>query len=436
VDQEQFRTEAVFDRVETTGTVWLGLTVGCARCHSHKYDQISHQEYYQLFAFFNNADEAVADVPIENRVESVSEPMMQVRVLSERTSHLRPTHLLHRGEFLQPIEEVVPSTLRILPAIVPRDAKHVADRLDLARWIVSADNPLTPRVAANDLWTHLFGRGLVRTNNDFGVRADRPTHPELLDWLAAEYVSKGWSRKAMIKLIVMSGAYRQSSDHRRELADIDPDNRWLYRQNRLRVEGEVIRDISLEAGGLLCEKVGGPSVFPPMPPEVAALSYAGNFKWETSPGYDRYRRGMYTFFKRTAPDPNLTTFDCPTANLTCVARERSITPLQALTTLNNEVFVEAAQGLARRVVNKPDMTTADRLQVAWEMCTCRRPNATEAETFLGMWTAYREYYQQHPDDAHAIVGDSMPDETTVADFAAWVATARMLLNLDEFLTRG
>src|SRR6185437_3611092 len=263
-------------------------------------------------------------------------PELAVRVIAQRSENPRKTFVLKRGEFLEPIVEMeaAPAGFATLPPLKPRAAGGVADRLDLGRWLVASDNPLTPRVAVNHAWRLLFGAGIVRTASDFGVRGEGPTHPELLDWLAAEFIGQGseaasgsrfppsaaWSRKSLIKRIVMSATYRQASRHRAELIEADPQNLWLARQNRLRAEGEIVRDISLDAAGLLSRKIGGPSVFPPLPPGIAELSYAGNFKWTASTGADRYRRGMYTFFKRTAPHPNLTTFDCPDANLTCVER--------------------------------------------------------------------------------------------------------------------
>ncbi|MEE3220715.1 MAG: DUF1549 and DUF1553 domain-containing protein, partial [Planctomycetota bacterium] len=335
-DQEQFRVEAVFDRVETTGIAWLGMTVGCARCHSHKYDQISQHEYYRLFAFFNSGAESNTNVPKGKDNGTAKQEMMSVRVISQRP---RKTHLLHRGDFLSPEGEVRPGTLATLHSFKSRLEEGPADRLDFSRWLVDSENPLTPRVTVNGVWKHLFGKGLVGTANDFGVRGEPPSHPRLLDWLAKTFTSQeggaAWSRKGLIKRIVMSASYRQSSHHRPALAETDPGNQLLYRQNRFRVEGEIVRDFYLTIGGLLSQKIGGPSVFPPMPPDIAALSYANNFKWNTSKGDDRYRRGMYTFFKRTAPHPNLTTFDCPDANTAKVKREISNTPLQSLALLNN-----------------------------------------------------------------------------------------------------
>ena len=228
------------------------------------------------------------------------------------------------------------------------------------------------------------GLPLVRTANDFGVRGDKPTHPELLDWLAASFAGKSeisnlksqmnWSRKSLIKLIVTSATYRQVSRHRPELVEVDPQNMLLARQNRLRVEAEIVRDISLDVAGLLSKKIGGPSVYPPLPAGIADLSYAGNFKWTTSTGEDRHRRGMYTFFKRTAPHPNLTTFDCPDANLTCVERRTSNTPLQALVTLNNESFLEASQAFAKRLLNRSATDDSTRLTQAFRLCVARAPS--------------------------------------------------------------
>jgi mono/diheme cytochrome c family protein len=491
VDAEQFRVEAVFDRAETTGAVWLGLTVGCARCHTHKYDAITHKEYYQLFAFFNNADEV--DLPLAASPEAVARhekqleqhqakvkeleaklataqqpaaqneptqdsdkvsqaelkehlaelkktapkpPTTPAPVIAQRTNDPRPTRVLRRGDFLQPTDPVSPGVLATLHPLRPRRSDAPPDRLDLAHWLVDPANPLTPRVAVNDIWLHLFGQGLVRTAEDFGVRGEKPTHPELLDWLADEYRRLGWSRKAMIKQIVMSATYRQASRHRPEVAERDAENRLLHRQNRFRVEGEIVRDVTLAASGLLSRKIGGPSVFPPMPADVAALSYANNFKWKTSDGEDRYRRGMYTFFKRTAPHPDLMTFDCPDSNGAVVKRSVSNSPLQALTTLNNEAFHEAAQALAKRVQqSKTTSSDAERLGYAFRLCVLREPSAEERASFANLLDRSRTWYGDNPEAAKKLVGRYQPDGVAPFEAAAWIATARVLLNMDEFLTR-
>jgi hypothetical protein len=323
--------------------------------------------------------------------------------------------------------------LAVLPPIRPRGG--AADRLDLARWLVDAGNPLVPRVMVNHLWMNLFGRGIVKTPGDFGVRGERPTHPELLDWLASELVRGGWSRKGMIRLIVSSAAYRQSSAGRPEALAADPTNDLFHRQNRFRVEGEIVRDLALSVGGLLSPKIGGPSVFPPLPPGIAELSYAGNFKWDASTGDDRYRRGMYTFFKRTAPHPSLTTFDCPDANTTCLERQTSNTPLQALVTMNNESFVECARGMARRLLAEGGLDDAGRLALGARWCIARPPTAEEVSSFAQLLASNRQWYFAHEKDAAAVFGSDLPKDVSTTELAAWVATARIMLNLDEFLTR-
>ncbi len=362
-------------------------------------------------------------------------PVMDVRVIGHRTNNPRKTNLLHRGDFLQPADEVVPAALGILPPV------KGSSRLDLARWLVSRNNPLTPRVTVNHFWNRLFGEGLVRTVADFGVRGEPPTHPELLDWLADEFIKQGWSRKKILKTIMMSATYRQSSvipaNLPPKVMEIDPKNALLWRQNRLRVDGEVVRDLHLAASGLLSAKIGGPSVFPPIPEGIDALSYAGNFKWTTSKGEDRYRRGMYTFFKRTAPHPDLTTFDCPDANTTNVKRTVSNTPLQALTTLNAEAFAEAAQALAKHVLTDASLKDdATRLARAFRFCVSRSPSAEELTSLQKLLTESRYTYQNGPaEEAKAAIGNHAVPNVPAPENASWVATARIVLNLDELITR-
>jgi hypothetical protein len=359
-------------------------------------------------------------------------PVMQSRVLAQRSESPRTSHVLERGDFLRPLGEVRPGTPAVLP---PLDCgARDANRLDFACWLVSPANPLTRRVMINQLWSGLFGRGLVRTPGDFGLRGQRPTHPELLDYLAQELVELGWSRKAMLREIVLSATYRQASRHRAELFETDPLNELFHRQNRYRVEAEIVRDLALAAAGLLADSVGGPSVYPPLPADIAELSYANNFKWTNSTGPDRYRRGMYTFFKRTAPHPNLTTFDSPDSNTSCLARQTSNTPLQALTTLNNEVFAEAAQVFARRVLSEHGDDRA-RLGRALRLCVIRNPAEDEIATFSELLSAARAWYASHAEDAKAAVGGYAVSDVAPAENAAWVATVRIMLNLDEFLTR-
>ncbi len=400
-----------------------------------------------------------------------SKPELTVRVLTQRTKDPRPTFVLRRGEFLEPLKEseIEPGSFATLGELKSRNVGQRPDRLDLANWLVSKENAITPRVTVNYVWRLLFGSGIVRTVNDFGVRGDMPTHPELLDWLGASFIGLksgdgrpgdgkaerviAWSRKSLIKLIVMSATYRQTSKVRSEFADLDPQNLLLARQNRMRVEGEIVRDISLHAAGLISRRIGGPSVFPSLPPGVAELSYAGNFKWTVSEGADRYRRGMYTFFKRTSPHPNLITFDCPDANLTCVDRNRSNTPLQALIALNNDSFAEAARGLAKRTLEtpaksekqvepgipvKPEVQSESivaKLATAFRICVARPPSEFELQQLVELLENSQTWYLEHLNDAKSLVGSTSVPNVETAELAAWIATARILINLDEFITR-
>lgn len=372
----------------------------------------------------------------KQKAQAPSRPVMSVRVMGAAN---RATKILHRGDFLQPADEVQSEALEVISRTHPlhsRDADQPADRLDLARWLVDPQHPLTSRVTVNHAWAHLFGRGIVPTVNDFGVRGEQPTHPQLLDWLAWRFShDMAWSRKTLIKTIVMSATYQQASAHRDELVEHDPTNRLFARQNRLRVSAEVIRDLHLDVSGLLSQKIGGPSVFPPLPPGVAELSYANNFKWNTSNGEDAYRRGMYTFFKRTSPHPTLISFDCPDSNTSLLQRESSNTPLQALVTLNNGVFTEAAQAMARRVLSEGGTEDRQRLRYALRLCIARPPNELELERFEQLLSDARQYYEGHPENAQQLASRHRWEEATPAENAAWIATLRMVLNLDEFIVR-
>ncbi len=392
---------------------------------SEKWTEVDREKIVDWLA---KSDPAAAALTAELAAVEASgpkQPLMDVRVLTQRKQE-RPTKILHRGEFLSPTDPVEAGTPAVMPPLQARNG-GTPDRLDLARWLVNGENPLTARVIVNQIWMRLFGEGIVRTVEDFGVRGDRPTHPELLDWLASEFMEHGWSRKHIITLIMNSATYRQRSDTRPELNDIDPRNTLLARQNRLRAEGEIVRDLHLATSGLLSAKVGGPSVFPPMPPEIASLSYAGNFRWVESTGEDRYRRGMYTFFKRTAPYPDLMTFDCPDANVANVRRTVSDTPLQALTTLNARTFSDAARALAQRVLNDPCSGDTERMEHAIRICLARPAQEKETSLLLGLLEEARAYYAAHEDDAKKAAGD--------VESAAWTTTARILLNTDEFITR-
>ena len=535
VDQEEDRNKIAVDRTSTTGTVWLGLTLGCAECHSHKYDPISQREFYQFFAFFNNTDDVdislageadraayqqalkkhqadaarlaevlqayertelparladweaggaatpgvkpeainrilatsravrtaeqqamllgfyqILDPGWKERKKAITDHGRQAptdpgaRAQTLQASAPRETRIHVRGDFLRKGDAVQPGTPAVLPAFPAGSARPT--RLDLARWLVDPANPLTPRVTVNRVWQALLGAGLVNTPNDFGTRGELPTHPELLDWLAAAFAGRtasgrpapaalNWSLKGLIRLVATAATYRQSSRHRPELHERDPKNQWLARQNRFRAEAEVVRDLNLAASGLLHRKIGGASIRPPLPADIAALGYAGSVKWPETQGPERHRRGMYIFYQRTVPYPQLTTFDAPDANTSCTRRERSNTPLQALTLLNDPVFVEAAQALGRRIVLEASGTVTDRVRFAFRSCLNREPTARETVRLQRLHGELMDGFRRDPQAAAKLAGTAPPAGVTMEEQAAWVALGRTLLNLDEFITR-
>ncbi len=353
--------------------------------------------------------------------------------LQERTPP-RVTHILKRGDRLRPGEEVQPGTPAFLQPF-PNGATR--NRLGLAKWIVDPKNPTTARVIVNRVWQNYFGQGLVTTPEDFGVRAEAPSHPELLDWLAREFCDSGWSFKKLHRLIVTSAAYRQSSKVTPELYSRDPYNRLLARGPRFRVEAEVVQDIALSASGLLNPKIGGPSVYPPIPGNVGDQSYGG-FSWPETKGEDRYRRGMYTFWKRSLQFPALATFDAPAGDTSCARRTRSNTPLQALTTLNERTFVEAAQAMALRAIKEGGTDNSSRVRYAFRLCTGRLPTDFEANKLLSFWREQYDFFENHTTAALKVaIPDikQLPEEANVHKVAAWAMVSRAIMNLDETVTK-
>ncbi|MDB6025388.1 MAG: cytochrome [Verrucomicrobiales bacterium] len=524
IDKEQFRIESVLDRVNTTGTTWLGLTIGCSQCHDHKFDPLMQKEYYQLFAFLNNQDEPdlellsneekqeietakkhmqeaeiALNIYIKNthdeivkwekaltaeqtaklklkvqqslvipagkrsfkeklllvdqirkedetykheraklaRAEAKNREADSTMVLQER-KEARESFLFIKGDFTRHGDRVSPGFPKIVQQQMPASATPAAGtnltRLDLAKWLVEPENPLTARVTVNRIWMHCFGKGLVETDNDFGTQGSAPTHPALLDWLAREFTNQKWSVKQMHRLIVMSATYRQSSDARRELKDVDPYNKLFARQNRFRLEAEVVRDSELTASGLLTEKIGGPSVFPPIPDGVMKLGQM-NREWNVSPGDDKYRRGMYTFFYRATPPPALVVFDAPDSSTVCTRRLRSNTPLQSLTLLNEQSFVELAQGLASRVLSEAPKEGKARLDYAFRLCLSRHPEKSERERLATLLDAEKRNFAAAPTEAKALAPKELIKEADVKEFAAWTTISRVLLNLDETISR-
>jgi mono/diheme cytochrome c family protein len=504
-DQEQFRVEAVVDRVNTTGSVFLGLTVGCARCHTHKYDPITHAEYYQLFALLNNCDEPTIEVPSRLQIEAGElarrdeiraqikqleeelekqrseleakqkeweatvtpeqrarlpgpvqvafdmkfdqrdaankrtiedhfrqldvarqalpllqqiyelrerEPKIATTMILRERSEPRETFVHKRGDFLDPGPRVTGEAPAVLPPL--EGAGEGATRLDFARWLVSQDNPLTPRVVMNRDWQKFFGRGLVETEDDFGTQGAPPTHTDLLDWLAIDF-RRDWSTKRMHRRIVTSSTYRQSSRIRSDLAAVDSENKLLGRQMRVRLDAEIVRDVALAASGLLTRRLGGPSVFPPQPEGVFDFTQDPK-PWKAAEGGDRYRRGMYTHFWRSSPYPMLLAFDAPSGNVSCTRRIRSNTPLQSLTLANDQAFYECAQAMAERVFRDAPPNTADRARHAFRLCLARDPSPAEQSQLVALA------------EAELVATPSDPG-------AAWTRVCRVLLNLDETITR-
>ncbi|MEW6304968.1 MAG: DUF1549 and DUF1553 domain-containing protein [Verrucomicrobiota bacterium] len=345
-------------------------------------------------------------------------PPDKVPVLHQ-TAQVRPTHVHMRGDFLRPGPAVQPGTPEVLPAFTPRGS--CGDRLDLAQWLVSPANPLTSRVVVNRVWQHLFGRGLVATPDDFGTQGEAPSHPELLDWLALRFQRDGWSRKALIRLIVNAAAYRQRSDHRRDLTDRDPLNTLLARQGRWRLSAENVRDAALSVSGLLNPAIGGPSIRPPQPTDIAALGFGDFVTWKEDAGPAKYRRGMYIFFQRTVPYPMLQMFDAPDSNHSCTRRERSNTPLQALTLMNDPVFWECAQGLGTWLTRAGHGEVRETIRQGFRLCLGRAPGAEEVARLE----------QFHQGYAKRLTASGAGGK----EVDAWVGVARVMLNLDEFLTR-
>ncbi|MCY4585440.1 MAG: PSD1 and planctomycete cytochrome C domain-containing protein [Bryobacterales bacterium] len=546
VKPEQFRFEETVDRVNSVGTVWLGLTLGCAQCHDHKYDPLTQKEYYSFFAFFNNLDEIDIDAPLAgemgpylaalpdyrgrreallaeagvDELQAAWEEKMKLAranpgkwtdwdhaydafqkyldgsdriidkhpsdrtrkevddladhfvrnyrrvVTKERYEELgfeelgkklialredfpavseaqtvvesdlhRKTHIHIRGDWRNTGIGVKADMPSFLPAAYTgRGSEAGLTRLDLARWIVSRDNPLTARVIVNRVWQEYFGAGLVATSENFGTQGEKPSYPELLDWLARDFMDHGWSLKHLHKRIVMSATYRQSSKARPELDAVDAGNRWLARQSRLRLPGELVRDSALAVSGLLYPKIGGESVRPPLPEGLADLAYGSSLEWDESEGRDRYRRGLYILFQRSVPYPQLMNFDMSERTATECSRERSNTPLQSLNLLNDPVFVEAAQALAVRLLTQGGASIDDRLRYAFDLALARPPKPTEIEAMNEYYRKQTAILEDDPESARQMFPLDLPGLGAL-EGAAWVGVSSVLLNLDEFITR-
>jgi len=546
VDPEENRVNQIFDRVNTTGLVWLGTTFECAQCHNHKYDPFSQQDYYQIFAFFNNTPLEVKQVGksvtfevtgpklalplntneiktkdaltnqrlavqnqlkarekelansvsewedttlalLENSEESAKVPVAIQKILrievekrtAKQTKSLtqfqqqqdqtyaelekdlhrikneleafepdstlvmvempepRMNNIFKRGDFLSKGAEVTPNTPDALHSL---KTKETPSRLEFAKWLVAKENPLVARVTVNRWWSQFLGQGIVATQEDFGSQGDAPTHPELLDWLAVDFMEHNWSMKQIHKTIVTSATYQQSAKVTPALLEVDPYNKLYTRGPRLRLSAETIRDNALAISGLLSTKMGGPPIYPPQPEGLWRHVGRNAPKYLTSTAEDRYRRGVYVIWRRSAPYPSFTNFDAPDRGACVINRSRTNTPLQALTLLNDPAYVEIGIGLAKRLATKglaTDLSDRERIAYAFRLCVAREPKDVEVEHLTKVFQQELNYFQEHPQAAQKLISaDNRPEGVGASRMAAWLYVANILLNLDETITKG
>lgn len=464
---DEWIVEYVVDRVDTLGTVWMGLTLGCARCHDHKYDPVSQRGYYKLFAYFNNVAEwglgpnngnsppfikvpddwplltQTKDLKVEpTPFELVTSQVSVVRpkpggkdtvMVMAELPEPRPTYLLQRGQYNLPdkSETLTPG----LPDSLNASAAAPKNRKELAEWLVSPENPLTARVIVNRHWQHFFGTGLVKTSENFGVQGEAPSHPKLLDWLALEFVRSGWDVKQLHRMIVTASTYRQSSVATREQSERDPENRLLARGPRFRFSAHMIRDQALAVSGLLHEKIGGPSVKPYAPPGI--WKSISNNKYVQDHGPSLYRRSLYTYWRRTVPPPTMATFNAAEREVCLVRKDRTNTPLQALTLMNNVAFVEAARFLAERILREADADSASQIRRGFRIVTGRHPRPAETEPLAQAYDQFLDYFAKNPTEAPKLlaIGEAARDKNLPSErHAALTMLANILLNLDEVIT--
>ena len=467
---DEWIVEYVADRVETMGTMFLGLTLTCSRCHDHKYDPIAQKDFYRLFAFFNGIDEAglgpnngnsppfikvpkswpnlskeeakfVVPAPVKIKVVQTSVPRPQpgapdtVMVLHELAKP-RPTYLLNRGLYDQPdkSERLHPATPPVLGAW---NTKWPRNRLGLAQWLINPAHPLTARVTVNRMWQHYFGNGLVKTSENFGVQGELPSHPELLDWLATEFIRRKWDSKAINRLIVTSATYRQASIASPELLQRDPENRLLTRGPRKRLTPYAIRDAALSVSGLMVGTLGGPSVKPYMPPGL--WGSISNARYKQDKGDKLYRRSMYTYWRRTIPPPTMMTFNAAAREICIVRTDQTTTPLQALTMMNNKAFVEAARFLGEKMMKQETQAPHQRVAWAFRLVTSREPSQDELELLMEDLSFFLKDFEQSPASANKLlkVGEKPADAALPAtELAAYALVANTILNLDEAIMQN
>ncbi len=452
VIDEEYRVEYVLDRTNTVSKSLLGLTMECAQCHDHKYDPISQKEYFGFYAFFNKVNEKgrmdYGEIPkpnvkitqkeidevlnFINMPDSIKE--VQLMVMKDDAPN-RKTYVLKRGAYDAHGDEVNLTTPK---AVLPFTENYEQNRLGLANWLFDKKNTLTSRVAVNRLWQQIFGKGIVASSSDFGNQGALPSHPELLDWLAITYREEGWDTKKMLKRMVMSNTYQQSTKTSDQLLEIDPDNKWLARSSRDKLTAEMIRDNALAVSGLLVEKVGGPSVKPYQPKGLWAETTSGQGLTEyiMDTGENLYRRSLYTFWKRTVPPPAMMTFDAATRDYCTVKRQKTSTPLQALVMLNDPQLIEAANTLAIQVLKNESLSDEAGIETIFRKITSRKPDTSEIEnlmTFLkNSESTYDETKKINNKEAIDLITNGIAKEKV---YAFGVLTS-LIFNLDEAIVKG
>jgi len=457
VIDEEYRVEYVVDRTNTFGTALLGMTIQCARCHDHKYDPISQKDFYQVSAFFNSIKEVGIESTVGGHETFAKNPRMditqedlqgvlnfmnksdtqglQVSVMKDLDT-ARKTYILSRGVYDQHATEVFPGT----PAAIMSFADTLPkNRLGLAEWLFDPRNPLTARVYVNRVWQDIFGRGIVKSPGDFGMQGDLPSNPKLLDWLAVDFRENGWNIKRLIKQICMSATYRQSSIVTPEKKKIDPENIYLSHAPRIRINAEMVRDLVLASSGLLNKTIGGPSVKPYQPPGLWELATSGRgllATYRQDHGASLYRRGLYTFIKRTVPPPSMMIFDASNRDQCEVNRPRTNTPLQALIMMNDPTVLESSKAMADLLIQekkKPEATVTE----AFMRIINRHPQKNETDLLLLYLTEQQIYFNTHPEEVKKItnVGEYKAKTTASPVLAATMQMIQVIYNMDETITK-
>jgi hypothetical protein len=457
VIDEEYRIEYAADRTNTFGRSMLALTIECAKCHDHKYDPISQKDYYQIFAFFNNVKEVGLESTVGGPVTYAKNPRMDITnddvkgilkfINKVDTNKLevsimgdldtaRKTYILARGSYAAKTEEVEPGTPN---AVLKFDPSLPKNRLGLAKWLFDKRNSLTARVFVNRMWQEFFGRGLVKSAADFGMQGNLPTHPALLDWLAVDFRDNGWNIKRLVKQIVLSATYQQSSEISETKKRVDPLNIYWSYAPRVRYSAELVRDMLLSSSGLLNKMIGGPSVKPYQPPGLWELATSGRGilnKYMQDTGQALYRRGMYTFIKRTVPPPSMMMFDGSNRDECQVTRYRTNTPLQALIMLNDPTVLEASKALADKLLQQQPGTNT-LIEKAFRSILCRKASSKEIETLVSFYEETKKELTKDKKKVATLIepGSYQPKTKQIVDLAAAMQTIQVIYNMQEAITK-